>query len=83
MATKKIDVVDLVLRDGVNYKPAVLRSYARYSYMPDGSSVLSYIQALERRIATLEAGGGSGGGGGGTTIDPSNTYIMNGGNASS
>lgn len=81
MATKKIDVVDLVLRNGVTYKPAVLRSYARYSYMPDGSSVLNYIQALEKRIAALEAGGGGSGGGG--TIDPSNTYIMNGGNVSS
>ncbi|HAU85277.1 MAG TPA: hypothetical protein DCW90_07180 [Lachnospiraceae bacterium] len=78
MATKKIDVVDLVLQDGINYKPAVLRSYARYSYMPDGTSVYNYILALENRIQLLEAGGGGSGGGG--TIDPSNTYIMNGGN---
>lgn len=56
-----VDVVDLVIADGKYYKPAIMRSYARFSYMPDGKTVLDTIRSIEEgdnrrttRIVALE-----------------------------
>ena len=50
----KIDVLDFVIQDGTSYKPAILRSYARFCYLPDGSCLLDRIEAIENRLDTIE-----------------------------
>lgn len=52
----KIDVLDFVIQDGTSYKPAILRSYARFCYLPDGTCLLDRIEAIEKRLDTIEDG---------------------------
>ena len=57
MANRRVPVMDFVIADGSYYKPAIIRSYTRFTYMPNGESLLKYlteIRRIELRIAALE-----------------------------
>lgn len=51
---REVDVIDLIIAEGKHYKPAILRSYARFSYMPDGKTVLDTIRSIEEDIDRLK-----------------------------
>lgn len=52
MATRSTVVVDLILRDGIGYKPCMIRTYARSCYLPDGMTLADYLRDLESRLET-------------------------------
>lgn len=61
MANRRVPVMDFVIADGSYYKPAIIRSYTRFTYMPNGESLLKYLtdkeeemRRIELRIAALE-----------------------------
>lgn len=51
---RPVDVVDLVIADGEYYKPAILRSYARFCYMPSGETLLSYLLDMNEEMKKLQ-----------------------------
>ena len=50
----KVDVLDFIIQDGTSYKPAILRSYARFCYFPDGTTLLDRVNAIEERLTKIE-----------------------------
>lgn len=53
MATRSTTVVDLILQDGVGYKPCILRTYGRACYLPNGMTLTDYLRDLESRLETI------------------------------
>lgn len=51
---REVDVIDIILAQGKHYKPAIVRSYARFSYMPDGKTVLDTIRSVEEEVERLK-----------------------------
>ena len=54
MANRRVPVMDFVIADGSYYKPAIIRSYTRFTYMPNGESLLKYLTDKEEEIRRIE-----------------------------
>lgn len=54
MANRRVPVMDFVIADGTYYKPAIIRSYTRFTYMPNGESLLKYLTDTEEEMRRIE-----------------------------